>query len=376
MSQFVSEVGMVPGGPMASVDAASHSAPQYSADPAMDGIADGQASLRVAGVEDIPASAEMLHYYRSRIEEFEAERQLFLSKFGEVQASHEDMHRLRWEMRVRQDEIRDLQKALSDANVFLVDEREQVARLHSENEQLKVQELDDRRRIAHLLALTKPVSQEVTFFRDCRPGKMTRYPLDSRGREEVSAVGGPGNGSDGTGGIVDASAGRRVGRGVREAHAEGKRGGGGGGGAEDQLSVVDHQSGPRGGRGNRISRGGAQKKAQSQNRVLRTVYLPSEKADTLVMTVEALRKELSSVKELAGVRNKALHDDRRQRADEEELRATADKEGIVTLQEKLSSANEQSAANMKEVRQRGQRAGGGERDGRGEEEVARASVVC
>ena len=376
MSQFVSEVGMVPGGPMASVDAASHSAPQYSADPAMDGIADGQASLRVAGVEDIPASAEMLHYYRSRIEEFEAERQLFLSKFGEVQASHEDMHRLRWEMRVRQDEIRDLQKALSDANVFLVDEREQVARLHSENEQLKVQELDDRRRIAHLLALTKPVSQEVTFFRDCRPGKMTRYPLDSRGREEVSAVGGPGNGSDGTGGIVDASAGRRVGRGVREAHAEGKRGGGGGGGAEDQLSVVDHQSGPRGGRGNRISRGGAQKKAQSQNRVLRTVYLPSEKADTLVMTVEALRKELSSVKELAGVRNKALHDDRRQRADEEELRATADKEGIVTLQEKLSSANEQSAANMKEVRQRGQRAGGGERDGRGEEEVARAFVVC
>ena len=52
----------------------------------------------------------------------------------------------------------------------------QLLRLQAENDSLKIQEIEDRRRIQHLLALTQPVTQEVTFFRDCRPEKMTRYP--------------------------------------------------------------------------------------------------------------------------------------------------------------------------------------------------------
>lgn len=80
-----------------------------------------------------------------------------------------------------------LQKALSDANVFLFEEREQVRsgvpsnrnnccraefklcvspslqilKLQAENDALKIQEIEDRRRIQHLLALTQPVAQEV-----------------------------------------------------------------------------------------------------------------------------------------------------------------------------------------------------------------------
>jgi hypothetical protein len=37
-----------------------------------------------------------------------------------------------------------------------------------------VQEVEDRKRIQHLLALTQPVSQEVTYIRECRPDKITR----------------------------------------------------------------------------------------------------------------------------------------------------------------------------------------------------------
>ncbi len=59
----------------------------------------------------------------------------------------------------------ELQKALSDANVFLYDEREQVLRLQAEADGLKIQEIEDRRRIQHLLALTQPVAQEVRFLR-------------------------------------------------------------------------------------------------------------------------------------------------------------------------------------------------------------------
>lgn len=101
--------------------------------------------------------------------------------------SHEELHKLRWELRVKQSEIGELQRALSDANVHLFEEREQVLQLQAENDALKAQELEDRRRIQHLLALTQPVTQEVTFFRDCRPGKSTVLP--------VQCVGGVGAGA-------------------------------------------------------------------------------------------------------------------------------------------------------------------------------------
>ena len=43
----------------------------------------------------------------------------------------------------------------------LFDEREQVLKLQAENDQLLIQEMEDRKRIQHLLALTQPVTQEV-----------------------------------------------------------------------------------------------------------------------------------------------------------------------------------------------------------------------
>ena len=47
---------------------------------------------------------------------------------------------MRWDLRVRREEIAELQKGLSDANVLLFSEREQVLKLGAENDMLKVQE--------------------------------------------------------------------------------------------------------------------------------------------------------------------------------------------------------------------------------------------
>lgn len=47
------------------------------------------------------------------------------------------VHQVRWELRKRMDEISDLQKALSDAQMYLFDERQHVLQLYSENDQLK-----------------------------------------------------------------------------------------------------------------------------------------------------------------------------------------------------------------------------------------------
>jgi coiled-coil domain-containing protein 77 len=45
---------------------------------------------------------------------------------------------LTWEIRQKDDEIAELQKAISDLQVFLFQEREQVLKLYSENDRLKV----------------------------------------------------------------------------------------------------------------------------------------------------------------------------------------------------------------------------------------------
>ena len=49
---------------------------------------------------------------------------------------------MRWRCVKLFEQVQELQKALSDANVYLYDEREQVIRLQAENEQLKMQEIE------------------------------------------------------------------------------------------------------------------------------------------------------------------------------------------------------------------------------------------
>ena len=140
---------------------------------------------------DLPPSTELLQYYRNRIHEHEKERETFLKRLSDIDVSHEELHRTQWDLRVRHEEIAELQRALSDANVYLFDEREMVLKLQAEVDQMKVQEVEDRRRIQHLLALTQPVDQSVTFFVDKRPAAMTRLPVqqtasDTRGQADAA----------------------------------------------------------------------------------------------------------------------------------------------------------------------------------------------
>lgn len=51
-------------------------------------------------------------------------------------------------------------------------ERDHVLRLYAENDRLKIKELEDRKRIQHLLSLTKPGSAETTYFIKEPPAKV------------------------------------------------------------------------------------------------------------------------------------------------------------------------------------------------------------
>ncbi|XP_054844890.1 coiled-coil domain-containing protein 77 [Eublepharis macularius] len=138
-------------------------------------------------------SRELLEYYRKKIAQFDEEHEELVKRLEKYKATYDEQHKLQWEMRQREEEIAELQKALSDMQVYLFQEREHVLRLYAENDRLKIRELEDRKKIQHLLALVGTDNGEITYFHKEPPHKVTipQRLIKSRdpyGRNEHTAL--------------------------------------------------------------------------------------------------------------------------------------------------------------------------------------------
>ncbi|NXD90718.1 CCD77 protein, partial [Chaetorhynchus papuensis] len=116
-------------------------------------------------------SHELLEYYRKKIADFDEEHEELVKRLEKYKQTYDEQHQLQWEVRHLEEEIAELQKALSDMQVYLFQEKEQVLRLYSENDRLKLRELEDRKRIQQLLALLGTDDGEVTYFHKEPPHK-------------------------------------------------------------------------------------------------------------------------------------------------------------------------------------------------------------
>ncbi|XP_066490541.1 coiled-coil domain-containing protein 77 [Tiliqua scincoides] len=128
-------------------------------------------------------SRELLEYYRKKIAEFDEEHEELVKRLERYKASYDEQHKLQWEMRQREEEIAELQKALSDMQVYLFQEREHVLRLYAENDRLKIRELEDRKKIQHLLALVGTDNGEITYFYKEPPDKVTLPQRATKNRD-------------------------------------------------------------------------------------------------------------------------------------------------------------------------------------------------
>lgn len=238
-----------------------------------------EGSSTVGELSTLPLSTELLKYYRARLESSEAEMRGLESRIDACAASQAAQHKARWETLKRMDEITDLQKALSDSHIYLWEERENCQRLQAENDELRIQELEDRRKIQHLLSLVDPLVQDTTYVRDSAPETMTLHP---HARSTTTPVAAGSHRSNGP-----------------------RRGGGSGGGGEGVVAGTAgvHSDGTR---------------------VLRTVYMPNEQVDALLLTVESLRTQLQQQEQLGRERVAALLEDRRLRLAEERARRAAE----------------------------------------------------
>ncbi|KAG8466806.1 hypothetical protein KFE25_008185 [Diacronema lutheri] len=276
----------------------------------------------------LPPEAQVA-YYKQRVQLAERELsdvQLWVEK---GLASQADVHAAQWEARRREAENAELRKALSDAHMFLWEEREARLKVEARCDEIKLHEIESRRHVQHLLALAQPVAQEVTNYHGQVPDGFTRAP-------HVLAVARPGaagaNRRAGAKGNLTHSARRADERSVERlvvptragmADAERTRDADEYG---DDLSLrgsmmrggkARPSTAPRGAstlayaaptRGVAGAQGG-----DSGGRILRTVYLPNERVESLLLTVESLRTQLRQHEQLAAERISAMLDDRRAR---------------------------------------------------------------
>jgi len=116
-------------------------------------------------------SRELLEYYRKKIAEYDEEHDSVVAKLEEYRCTYEEQHKVQWELRQREEEITELQKALSDMQIYLFQEREHVLRLYAENDRLKIRELEDKKKIQQLLALSGTPDSEITYFHKEPPAR-------------------------------------------------------------------------------------------------------------------------------------------------------------------------------------------------------------
>ena len=109
-------------------------------------------------------SRELLEFYRKKISEYDSDYESLEQRLEQYRGSFDSQQREEIEVKRREEEISELQKALSDVQLYLFQEREHVLRLYAENDRLKIKELEDRKTIHHLLSL-QPIDQsETTYF--------------------------------------------------------------------------------------------------------------------------------------------------------------------------------------------------------------------
>lgn len=107
---------------------------------------------------------DLLNYYRRKVDLLTDDHELVQRRLDKIVDTICAQEMLSLELGQREAEIVELQKALSDMQVVLFQEREHVLRLYAENDRLKIREQDDRRKIQYLLQLSNLGTAEITYF--------------------------------------------------------------------------------------------------------------------------------------------------------------------------------------------------------------------
>ena len=97
-----------------------------------------------------------------------------------------------WEHNRLLNDVHDLNVAVREANLNLFAERERALELAAENDMLKAQEIEDRRRMQQLMDIAQPLAHDVTYFTDTNPAPHTTSTSSAAAKFRLSVPRGEG----------------------------------------------------------------------------------------------------------------------------------------------------------------------------------------
>jgi len=206
-----------------------------------------------------------------------------------ISVSYKEAHRIEWELRLRQEEIAELQRALSDTHISLQGMRHENAMLKDENSRLIEVDVASKKRIADMYKgvtrRSKKDKRQTTFVKDCRP---TQQQSKSPKRSGIRS------------------------KGSRPGHVNVRPGG------------------------------------ISDSRVVRAVYLPESQNAAMQEHIERLERALSTLRHQSAKQIEGLKEDRRVRMEEERLRSKQQSETLAECQKRLQDKEETLVATTRD----------------------------
>ncbi|KAL4439537.1 hypothetical protein ABPG74_003939 [Tetrahymena malaccensis] len=110
-----------------------------------------------------------LYYYRQRIDVFEDERSEWLQKIEEIKENLKDKHQLEAQLKQLVKTIGDIQQSITEQKLSTFSERIAYLNLSRLNADLKIKDVQNRKKIAELIALTEPKKNTTVVYKNLLP---------------------------------------------------------------------------------------------------------------------------------------------------------------------------------------------------------------
>ena len=131
---------------------------------------------------------QILNYYRDRVEAFERDRVQWYQKLEAVRVKQEHVHRAEWELKKRQEEKTELERALLQCQAALAQERERVVRTKAAADELRVRGKENRQLVAQLLDKSNAVEQHIFYQKDGAPEKIQSFAKKAQGPDAKQTI--------------------------------------------------------------------------------------------------------------------------------------------------------------------------------------------
>ena len=100
---------------------------------------------------------QILNYYRGRVEAFEKDRTQWYKKLEDIRIKQDQVHKVEWELKKRQEEKLEIDRAINQCQNALYQERERIVKLKEAVDQTRVKGKENRQLILQLLEANNAV---------------------------------------------------------------------------------------------------------------------------------------------------------------------------------------------------------------------------